>query len=143
MPGDRIVTAAGDSAWIDGLQNGTAYTFMARARVGTGGWSGWSEPSAPVVPTGAPTAPTITRVAGFVDLSGCTARVTFTPRSNGGLPVTGYEVAVSEDAAPVRGTTSPIEVTGLLAHKQYRFTVKAFNARGASPVSATFTGSCS
>lgn len=132
------------SVVVDGLDNGTEYRFVARARGRDGYWSEWSEPSGPVTPRGKPAAPTISRVAGFVDLAtGCTARVTFSPGPNGGQPITGYEVTVSEDSAPVRGTSSPIEVPGLTPHQQYDFTVRAINASGAGPASATFTGPCS
>ena len=144
MPGGHIVQTKDDRGWVNGLENGTSYTFAVRSRGHDRLWSDWSAPSAPVVPTGPPAAPTITRVAGFVDLgAGCTARVTFEPGSDGGLPITEYEVAVSGGSSPVRGATSPIEVPGLDPHTPYDFTVRAFNDRGASATSATFTGSCS
>jgi hypothetical protein len=143
LPGFAAFRTQYSPASITGLENGTAYTFAVRAKGYNGHWSEWSEPSAPVVPQGKPGAPTISSVAGFVDLSGCTAKVKFTPGSDGGAPITGYEVAVSEDVAPVRGTTSPIAVPGLQVHKTYGFTIRAFNARGASAVSTTFTGTCS
>lgn len=143
-PGDHIVQTSGEAAYVRGLENGTAYTFSVRSRGNDRYWSEWSAPSAPVVPTGKPAAPTITRVAGFVDLeTGCTARVTFSPGPDGGLPITGYEVAVAGGPESVRGTTSPIEVPGLNAHTPYDFTVRAFNDRGASASSETFTGRCS
>ena len=129
---------------VDGLTNGTPYTFQVRGLSESGGSGAWSEPTAPVVPRGRPAAPTISRVAGFVELdSGCTARVTFSPGSDGGSAVTGYEVTVSEDTPPVRGSSSPIEVPGLVPHKSYGFTVRAINAAGAGPASVSFTGSCS
>ena len=151
LPGDRVVLVRDPrrsaSATVSGLDNGTEYRFVVRSRRSSDPrdvWGAWSEPTAPVVPRGKPAAPTISRVAGFVDLeTGCTARVTFTPGSNGGQPISRYEVTVSGDSAPVSGSSSPIEVRGLTPHTSYGFTVKAFNASGASPASATFTGSCS
>ncbi len=143
-PGDVSVNTSEDRVDIHGLQNGIAYTFSVRSKGLDGLWSDWSAPSAPVTPTGPPSAPTITGVTGFVDLmTGCTARVAVEPGSDGGVPITEYEVTVSGGSAPVRGTTSPIEVTGLTQHTTYDFTVRAINERGTSPSSATFTGVCS
>ena len=148
IPGDHSKVVYDDHATlVTGLENGTEYRFKMRSRRSSdpdGTWGPWSEPSAPVVPRGRPAAPAISQVAGFVDLeTGCTARVTFTPGSDNGAPITGYEVSVTGGSAPVRGTRSPIEVSGLTPHTPYTFTVRAINAAGASPASAAFTGSCS
>ena len=148
IPGDHSGFGTGStsslSVVVDGLDNGTEYRFAVRSRGRDGYWSEWSTPTDPVTPKGRPAAPTISRVAGFVDLeAGCTARVTFTVGSDNGAPITGYEVSVSGGSAPVRGTSSPIEVPGLTPHTPYTFTVRAINAAGAGPASAVFTGSCS
>lgn len=144
MPGGRIVDVPTSPAVVTGLTNGTAYTFAVRAISAAGVKGDWSAHSAPVTPKGRPSAPTITSVAGFVSLDGCTARVAVTPASNGGSPILRYEVTSSANPShPVTGTSSPIEVPGLLQHTPYTFTVTAVNALGASPASAPFTGTCS
>ncbi len=145
MPGERIVSAPKNNhVMITGLANGTPYTFQVRGLSSTGAAGAWSAPSAPVVPAGRPAAPTITRVAGFVDLeTGCTARVTFSPGWNGGSAITRYEVTVAGRTTVVSGTSSPIEVPGLLQHTPYDFTVRAVNELGAGPASPSFAGSCS
>ncbi len=144
MPGNHISRTDRTRTDVTGLDNGTEYTLFVRAKGIAGIWGEWSEGSAPVVPRGKPAAPTISRVAGFVDLeTGCTARVTFAPGSDNGAPITGYEVSVTGGSAPVRGTSSPVEVSGLTPHTPYTFTVRAINAAGAGPASAAFTGSCS
>ncbi len=127
---------------ISGLENGTAYTFAVRMKGANGHWSEWSAPTAPVVPKGAPAAPSISGATGVVDLSGCTARVSFAPGSDGGSPITGYEVVV-DGLPPVTGTTSPVDIPGLTTHAPYSVAVRALNALGASPASVPFAGTCS
>lgn len=65
------------------------------------------------------------------------ATITFTPPDeNGGAPVVRYTVTAKPGGLSVRGTRSPLTVTGLTNGKPYTFTVKAVNKVGASPASA-------
>ncbi|MDX3775561.1 Ig-like domain-containing protein [Chromatiaceae bacterium AAb-1] len=85
---------------------------------------------AAVVP-GVPTA--VTATAGDT-----AALVAFTaPVFTGGANINSYTVMVSPpDVAPVNGSSSPLEVTGLTNGQAYTFTVTATNAAGTGPVSA-------
>lgn len=142
MPGGHS-TVGLPSLRLAGLTNGTAYTISVRA-LGDLGWSDWTVHPTAVVPVGPPTAPTITAVTGVVDLHGCTAEVVFTAGSDGGSPVTRYEVVTSADPdAVVVGADSPIQVPALAPHTSYDFTVRAVNAKGTGPASATYTAPCS
>ncbi len=64
------------------------------------------------------------------------AVVSFSAASNGGSPITGYTVT-SSGGQTATGTASPITVTGLTNGTSYTFTVKATNAIGTGPASAT------
>lgn len=79
----------------------------------------------------APAAPVAT-VASTTSVS-----VAFTaPTSDGGSPITGYEVVSSPGGITVDGTASPIVVTGLTHLTAYTFTVRARNGYGLGPASA-------
>lgn len=54
------------------------------------------------------------------------------PRQDGGSPITEYEVTASPGNIQVKGTSSPITITGLTNGTSYTFTVKAINAVGSS-----------
>lgn len=65
------------------------------------------------------------------------ATVRFTaPARNGGSPITGYEVTVMPGNVTVKGSASPITVTGLSNGTSYTFSVKAINSVGKSKESA-------
>jgi titin len=128
---------------IDGLDNGTAYTFQVVA-INQMGDSALSAPSAAVTPATVPSAPTgITGTPGDdqVVLSW------HPPSDDGGSPVDGYvvtpylgSVALSPRTFPSTATSQVI--TGLVDGTAYTFTVDALNAAGngpASPASAAVT----
>jgi hypothetical protein len=121
---------------IGGLTNGTAYTFQVRA-VNDVGPGPLSAPSAPVTPRGLPAAPTIgTAVRGNQQ-----ATVSWTAASDGGSPITGYNVQVRiagtvVNTVPFAGTATTQTVTGLTNGTAYTFRVQAVNAFGPGAVSA-------
>ena len=142
-PEDPNVTASGETSPIrvNGLTNGTPYTFTVSATnaAGTGTASAPTDaatPSPPAAPAAAtaPGAPTnVTAVAGDG-----TADVSFDPPdSDGGAPITGYTVSSPEDPnVTASGETSPIRVNGLTNGTPYTFTVSATNAAGTGTASA-------
>jgi len=66
------------------------------------------------------------------------AVVSFTPPlHDGASPITGFQASSSPGGITATGTTSPITVTGLSNGTAYTFTVKAVNAVGAGPNSAS------
>jgi hypothetical protein len=158
LPASAAPTGLGpnrNTATVTGLTNGTAYTFQVRANNIVG--STLSDPSNAVTPKGPPAAitavPTATRGPG----SGQATLSWALPPSDGGSPITGYEVEVRN----VTGTTVVIEGTrtfastartqvigGLTNGQQYRFRVRALNefgpplplAQGWSPASVSNTG---
>jgi len=128
-----VVTVDGLSATVSGLGNGKTVTFAVSAvnAVGTGP----AATSAPITTPDVPGAPTgVTAQPGNTSASvGWSA-----PSSDGGLPISGYQVQISP-AAPggtvqVTGTTAA--VSGLSNGTAYTFRVSAVNAVGTGPASA-------
>jgi predicted phage tail protein len=127
---------------VPGLSNGASYRFRVQATnaFGTGPFSQLSNAVSPLAPTVAG-APTIgTAVPGNTS-----ATVNWTPpASNGGSPITGYEVRVVNVATnaqvgalrPAGPAATSLVVTGLTNGTQYRFQVRALNGVGASAYSA-------
>ncbi|MDP3890365.1 fibronectin type III domain-containing protein, partial [Nocardioides sp.] len=66
------------------------------------------------------------------------ARVTWTPGSPNGSPITGYTITRHPGGVtkPVAGNATSVTVTGLTNGARYTFTVKATSAIGSSPASA-------
>ncbi|HWD07672.1 MAG TPA: fibronectin type III domain-containing protein, partial [Actinomycetota bacterium] len=121
---------------VNGLTNGTSYTFTVTANNGIGA----SAPSArsnavsPAAPPGAPSA--VVAVAG----SGSASVSWSPPASNGGSPVTGYTItpAIGEVAQPptsAGGSATSATITGLTNGTAYQFSVTAHNAQGSGPAS--------
>ena len=125
---------------INGLTNGTAYTFRVTATnaIGTSTASAASNSITPTAPT-APAAPTnVTATA-----ANQTANVAWTAPSNGGSPITSYTVtpfvgATAQTPATITGTppVTNTTITGLTNGTAYTFKVTASNAIGTSPDSA-------
>jgi hypothetical protein len=93
-PGGRTCAAASASCVVEGLSNGTPYTFSVTATnsVGTGASSASSESVTPATPSTVPGAPSITSVAA----GDSQVAVSWSaPASNGGSAITKYTVTSS------------------------------------------------
>jgi hypothetical protein len=115
------------------FSNNTTIGFPVGIRAtgpGNATFTAFTTPSAPVAPTN------VGATAGAGQ-----ATVTFTaPRSNGGVAITGYTATTTTSAVVRTGTCSgaaacSITVTGLERGISYRFSVKATNSIGDSPLS--------
>lgn len=115
------------SAWMDGLTNGTKYTFTVKAQTAVG-FSVESAASNEITPATVPQAPTnVVAVAGDASAS-----VTWEPPAdNGGEPVTGYTISSSSGTMKTTTATS-LEFTELANGTTHTFTVRATNIVGSS-----------
>ncbi len=125
-------TGSTPSIVVGGLDYGKSYTCTVFASNDNGDGSP-SVPSAAVtVPSRAPDAPN----APTVTPGGGEATVAFTPRFNGGSPITGYTATCvrSDDGSfgGVSGPNSPIVVLSLKNGMTYSCSVTATNAKGTS-----------
>lgn len=130
-PGQKKATDKTSPITVTGLTNGTAYTFtvVATNAIGTGPASGPSAGATPALPPGAPTNVTATPRNGA-------ATVSFSPpASNGGSPITSYEVYNLTGRRVATGQASPITVIGLTNGTTYTFKVTAVNAVGTGSAS--------
>lgn len=140
----RSITGIGRtvaSRTVTGLTNGTSYAFQVVA-VNVFGASPPSASSNAVIPLGPPQAPTV------VAATRGNAQATLTwvaPASDGGSPITGYDVQVRTGAVvldpvvnaitvTITGTTAV--VTGLKNGTAYNFRVRAVNVNGPGVLSA-------
>ncbi|GAB3765446.1 hypothetical protein GCM10027600_14000 [Nocardioides ginsengisegetis] len=135
-PGDRTIDLPGDvtSGVVDGLTNGTSYTFTVTATnaVGT---SPASSSTAAITPAAVPSAPEHVLAQqgdGFV-------RVVWSTSESNGAPVTGYTVAASPGGRTmaVPGGTTETTFSDLQLGTAYSFTVSATNSVGTSLPSGT------
>jgi outer membrane protein OmpA-like peptidoglycan-associated protein len=131
-PGGASATCAASPCTVDGLTNGTAYTFTVVA-TNDNGDSPESDASGPATPAAAPGAPTdVSAQAGNGE-----AVVSFTaPKQDGGAAVTTYTVVATPGGASVTCQSSPCTVRGLSNGTAYTFTVVATNRAGSSAASA-------
>ncbi len=135
-PGGFTATGLASPITINGLTNGTAYTFTVRATNATGSGAA-SAASNSVIPVTVPGAPAI----GTATAGNQSATVSFAvPASNGGSPITGYTVTSNPGGITATGAASPITVNGLANGTAYTFTVTATNAVGISTASAPSNG---
>jgi len=123
---------------VTGLTNGTAYTFTVAA-VNSAGTGPDSSPSAPITPAGAsaPGAPSGVQATGQ---DGAVQLSWNPPSSNGGAPITGYEITpyVGNTAqTPIQTNSASTSqfVSGLSNGVTYTFTVAAINKAGTGPAS--------
>jgi fibronectin type 3 domain-containing protein len=141
-PSATVSGATATSTPVTGLTNGTPYYFAVTA-VNADGQSLPSSPVASATPSTVPGAPTSPSATG----GAASATVNWTdPASNGGSPVTGYDVYASTTNPPstagtpsatVSGATATsAPVTGLSNGTPHYFVVTAVNADGQSAASA-------
>jgi predicted phage tail protein len=123
---------------VTGLSNGKVHIFVVRA-VNTAGAGSWVTLSRLVTPTG-----TIPGVVSALTATPGNQRVTLNwsaPTSDGGSPITNYEIMVAEQTGGVWSSYRPVaraastatsaEVTGLSNSKVHIFVVRAVNTNGA------------
>jgi fibronectin type 3 domain-containing protein len=123
------------SCTVDGLTNGTSYTFTVTATndSGTGSPSAQSNAVVPFTVPGTPTG--VTATAG-----NASATVSWTaPSDDGGAPVTGYTVTSSPGAFTCTSATTSCTVHGLTNGTAYTFTVTATNKAGTGGASEPST----
>ncbi|HEY5251561.1 MAG TPA: fibronectin type III domain-containing protein [Acidimicrobiales bacterium] len=141
-PAATVSGATATSANVTGLTDGTPYYFVVTA-VNANGQSAASAPVVSATPSTVPGAPTSPAASG----GNASSTVTWTdPASNGGSPITGYDVYASTTnppsttgppAATVSGATATsVNVTGLTNGDTYYFVVTAVNANGQSVASS-------
>jgi fibronectin type 3 domain-containing protein len=130
------VTGAATTVTLPGLVNGTTYYFWVTAVNGVGEGPPSNEVHAvPATVPGAPTGLTATRGNAQVTLAWAA------PASDGGSPVTGYDLYVGTTAdlsgnAPIaRVTGTTVTVTNLMNGTRYYFAVTAVNRVGDGPAS--------
>ena len=138
------LTGTSTSTVITGLVNGTAYSFRVRA-VNAVGLGALSTASSTVTPVGPPSAPVIGTASPGTPGGTVSAVARWSaPASNGGSAITGYRVSAQRIAAngTVLSTTTvtvgpTLRILWMALHAgNYRFTVVAVNALGASAASA-------
>jgi hypothetical protein len=134
----QLFSSTATTQLVTGLTNGWKYRFRVRAinAAGTGPYSTVTNAVIPAPPT-APSAPTN---ASALPGDG-RATVSWTaPSSDGGSPITGYEVTSYVGYNPLStqlfsSTATTQLVTGLTNGWKYRFRVRAINAAGNGPYS--------
>ena len=132
-----LADVAGTAATVTGLVNGTTYYFKVTAVNGVGEGPGAETKAVPVTVPDAPTGLAAVPGNGQVTLSWAA------PASDGGSPVTGYDLYVETtpgftDKTPladVAGTAAT--VTGLVNGTTYYFKVTAVNGVGEGPGAET------
>ncbi len=134
-PGGFRASGASAPLTVNGLTNGTLYTFTVNATnsVGTGPGSSASNsvtPSSGVTLPGAPQ--NVTAV-----VSNGQATISFAaPVSDGGATITSYTVTSAPGGLTTSGPAGPLTITGLTNGTVYTFTVTATNSAGTGPASA-------
>jgi PKD repeat protein len=130
-----VAVSRGTSATVEGLSNGTAYTFTvsATSAIGTGKPS---ERSAPVTPAGAPSAPSKVRASGSEEA----ARVSWSAPANEGSAITRYLITPyangsAQPSAQAPAGASTITIHHLRPETSYTFAVAAANGIGEGPAS--------
>jgi uncharacterized protein (TIGR02145 family) len=137
-PGGLTATASSSPIQVNGLTNGTAYTFTVTA-TNSNGTSAASQASTGVTPSAGVAGQTVANAPtiGVATAGTNSASIAFTASTNNGnSTITGYTATSSPGGITATGTTSPITVNGLTANTSYTFTVVATNSVGNSLSSA-------
>jgi len=124
---------------ITGLTNGISYTFTVAAE-NDAGIGNTSLPSSPVTPSTIPSPPT--GVSAVPAGSGTVVVSWGVPVSNGGQPITGYQISTDggNTWGPTGGITALTEtITGLTNGTSYNIQVRALNDHGEGNASASAT----
>lgn len=128
------VVGPGTTATLTGLDNGTSYTFVVRAR-SAAGLGAESAPSAAVLPASAPSAP-----SGLVASAASREATLYwtAPAADGGSALTSYRIVAEPGglSITVPGARTFARITGLDNAVAYRFTLAAANAQGNGAASA-------
>jgi hypothetical protein len=130
-PDGVVASGTASPIVVEGLTNGTSYTFTVTA-VNTAGSGAASDPSNPVVPAGLPGAPdNVVATPGNRQ-----ALVSFDAPDDNGSPIASYTVTASPGGQSVSGSSTPVRVRSLANGTKYRFTVTATNGVGTGATSA-------
>ena len=132
VPGNLTTTANSSPVQVNGLTNGTSYTFTVTA-TNAAGIGPASDASNRVIVLTVPGAPTSVNAAPGSNQ----ATITFSPPANdNSSAITSYTVTSSPGEISATGAGSPIVVTGLSNGTSYTFTVIATNLIGSGSGSA-------
>ena len=127
-PGSFTCTSSSSPCTVNGLTNGTAYTFTVTA-TNASGTSAASSASSSVTPRTVPGAPTNVSAA----VGNASSQVSWTaPASNGGSAITGYTATSTPGSFTCTTASTSCTVTGLTNGTAYTFKVRATNAAGNS-----------
>ena len=122
-------SSSGTTCTIRGLNNGTTYSISVVARSAAGVSQATLTSGMPRTVPDAPTTPLVTR--------GNTAvTVTWTPRGDGGVPITGYRATASPSGKTCESTAETCTISGLPNGISQTIQVVAHNTVGASKPSA-------
>ena len=141
---DHPFTGTGTSTTITSLDNGQPYQVQVQALNvrGPGAWStaAMATPAPAATAPAAPDAPTLTPGDGQLEVSWDA------PSSDGGSPITGYNIQYRTDAgsswdahSDTDASTTTTTITSLTNGQRYEVQVQAVNAQGPSAWSASAT----